>query len=840
MTPKNKQNRQKEKVMNNTNENKTSDIYLAHVDFETGRTQSFQEHTDNVTSYAKSICPMEEIQKLVEAAALFHDAGKLSDDVQKDFQDILKKGDQAHRNDLDHSTAGGRMLWKMMRQKTAAELLSTVVYSHHGISDCIDFESGCTLQERRAEKECQEDIVKERFFQIFDKEKIQKVCEAADAQYVQINKKIGMFVRKSTKQNRHCGNGYFYIGMYFRVLLSMLLDSDWTDTEKFFQNEELKQRISKKEIQKIWQQSIQCFENYLNHEIRNKAENGQSLQAVRQEISERCYEEAEKETRLYRLTVPTGAGKTLSSLRFALYRAERTQKQHIIYVAPFNSILSQNADEIRRAVDDPDIVLEHHCNVILSEGKQEKDYKKLTETWDVPIIMTSAVQVLNVLFSGQKRDIRRMHTLCNSVIIFDEVQAIPKKCMELFNLAVNFLTNFAESDVVLCSATQPSIKDLKENNLSECMEMTGIIEKYEETFRRTDIVDLTETEAYPGGMEIEDLCDFTLQQAETFRNVLVIVNTTECAKQVYEKIKSSCSDEDQVFHLSNKLCPQNKEDTLETVHAALRKNRESGYTGRVICISTPVVEAGVNFSFGCVIRSKAGLDHVIQAAGRGNRHKEYPWFGKIYIVQLTNEAESLEKLPEIQEEQRAVQKLLEQFRSKPEIFEKRLDSSKAIAIYYQYYYQVLQADITKFPAKNYKTTLLEMLGKNCPGRKQYWHKFEQEYKGGMAQAFATAGKEFEVISNDYKIPVVIPYNDEAKKLIAAFVGADGEYLPWEEKQRILRELQKYTVGISEVQKERLNNAIYQISDEEILVLSEGYYSNEVGVLEEPQMNFENY
>ena len=111
--------------MNNTNENKTSDIYLAHVDFETGRTQSFQEHTDNVTSYAKSICPMGEIQKLVEAAALFHDAGKLSDDVQKDFQDILKKGDQAHRNDLDHSTAGGRMLWKMMQQKTAAELLCT-------------------------------------------------------------------------------------------------------------------------------------------------------------------------------------------------------------------------------------------------------------------------------------------------------------------------------------------------------------------------------------------------------------------------------------------------------------------------------------------------------------------------------------------------------------------------------------------------------------------------------------------------------------------------------------------------------------------------------------------
>lgn len=123
MTPKNKQNRQKEKAMNNTNENKTSDIYLAHVDFETGRTQSFQEHTDNVTSYAKSICPMEEIQKLVEAAALFHDAGKLSDDVQKDFQDILKKGDQAHRNDLDHSIRR----WTDAMENDAAENSSRAV-----------------------------------------------------------------------------------------------------------------------------------------------------------------------------------------------------------------------------------------------------------------------------------------------------------------------------------------------------------------------------------------------------------------------------------------------------------------------------------------------------------------------------------------------------------------------------------------------------------------------------------------------------------------------------------------------------------------------------------------
>ena len=164
-----------------------------------------------------------------------------------------------------------------------------------------------------------------------------------------------------------------------------------------------------------------------------------------------------------------------------LYTMRKKTKTADYYIAPFNSILEQNAEEIRKATGMSTAVLEHHCNVICEEGEEEK-YHNLTETWDVPIIVTTAVQILNTLFSDQKGSIRRMHNLCNSIIIFDEVQAIPKKCMELFNLAVNFLTNFAESDVVLCSATQPSIKDLKENNLSECMEMTEIIESMKKPF----------------------------------------------------------------------------------------------------------------------------------------------------------------------------------------------------------------------------------------------------------------------------------------------------------------------------------------------------------------------
>lgn len=198
----------------------------------------------------------------------------------------------------------------------------------------------------------------------------------------------------------------------------------------------------------------------------------------------------------------------------------------------------QNAEEIRKAIGKADVVLEHHCNVVCEEGEEDQ-YRKLTETWDSPIIVTTAVQILNTLFSAQKSCIRRMHTLCNSIIIFDEVQAIPVKCMELFNLAVNFLTQFCGTTVVLCSATQPTLAPIKENNICECIEMAGRPEKYANAFKRTDIKDATEL--YPGGMEIEDLSEFVKEKTEQYQSTLVILNTTACAMNTFQQLKSDMS-----------------------------------------------------------------------------------------------------------------------------------------------------------------------------------------------------------------------------------------------------------------------------------------------------------
>ena len=421
-----------------------------------------------------------------------------------------------------------------------------------------------------------------------------------------------------------------------------------------------------------------------------------------------------------------------------------------------------------------------------------------------------------------------MHTLCNSIIIFDEVQAIPVKCMELFNLAVNFLTQFCGTTVVLCSATQPTLVPIKENNICECIEMAGRPEKYADAFKRTDIKDATEL--YPGGMEIEDLSEFVKEKTEQYQSTLVILNTTACAMNTFQQLKEICPQEYNLFHLSNNMCPQHKLDTLKAIKQILNEQSK-----KIICVSTQVVEAGVNFSFGCVVRSKAGLDNIIQAAGRCNRHKELGRMGTVFIVQMSKEAERLSHLQEIRNVQAALQKVLEDYKNNSLKFRDTLDSEEAIKSYYLNYYSQLRTNETKFLIDKQTTTIIELLGENKVGQLQYIRRNGEKVKTKLPQAFLTAGQAFEVISNDYKVSVVVPYNDEARELLDKL---SQDYLEIEEQKKILKKLQRYTVGISEKRKEKLGNAKYEICNGEILVLCDGYYDKEVGVVDEPNMELQ--
>lgn len=811
--------------------NKDRNEYLAHVDWSSGRRQSMKEHSDNVAFLASEMCMLPELRDFAWMVGKLHDAGKLGSENQQDFENILLHGDGVHRNDLDHSTAGGwigeDLIEKMIEDprvyKAVAELLSNAIYFHHGIGDCISLKTGELVTEQRRRKEIAYEEIDQRFFQIYDRKVLEEKCVDLRKAYLQIDKKIDSFKRKYNMPKNNCGTPYFYMGMYLRVLLSLLIDADWTDTACFFQNEPLKTRIPSEEMQRIWEKTTLYFENYLVAEVEGNPDNGSALNQIRQKISETCRDVAKTEENLYRLTVPTGAGKTLSSLRFALHHAKEKKKQHIFYVAPFNAILEQNAEGIRKATGNPEIVLEHHCNVVCEEGEEEK-YRSLTETWDVPIIVTTAVQMLNTLFSDKKSSIRRMHTLCNSIIIFDEVQAIPVRCMELFHLAVNFLSKFCNTTIILCSATQPSLAKLQENNICPCKEMVDHMEMYQEQFRRTSIIDGTKLQ--DRAMTIENLADFAWQNTEQYHSTLCIVNTTAAAFQLFQELKRNCTEDYNIYHLSNNMCPQHKLDTLEQIRKGLKDRQR-----KIICVSTQLVEAGVNFSFGCVIRSKAGLDNVIQAAGRCNRHKEFTQLGAVYIVDISKDVEKLDKLYEIAAAQQALQKTLDDFDANPEYFHQCLDSEQAVTEYYRNYQDQIRLNETKFPVPEYDTTLVELLGKNKTGTSQYCRTHGmKKSETRIPQAFATAGKIFEVIEDNHKVNVVVPYCEEARELVEELVACENS-----DGSKIIRKLQRYTVGITIQRKENLSNAIHEYYDGKIFMLADGYYDNEVGVVDEPIM-----
>lgn len=344
--------------MKNKREEVLSERDLAHVDYETQRCQNMKTHAGNVALFAGEACAISELRPLIELTGLLHDAGKLGAENQDDFENILKLGNEVHKRGLDHSTAGGILAQELIKAWPVSEFISTLIYFHHGLGDCINLENGRSLRELRQEKEIEYGLIKEKFFEIYDKKLLEKYCSAAIVSYKSIYEKVKSFIKKCDLSQQKYGNGYFFMGMYLRVVLSLLIDADWTDTACFFQDILLSKRISAERTQEIWKECIDNFAQYLEKEVRNNSDNGNLLNSFRQEISDSCREASEKDQKLYRLTVPTGAGKTLSSLRFALYHAQKTKKQHIIYIAPFNSILEQNADEIRKAVGNSSVVLE--------------------------------------------------------------------------------------------------------------------------------------------------------------------------------------------------------------------------------------------------------------------------------------------------------------------------------------------------------------------------------------------------------------------------------------------------------------------------------------------------
>lgn len=320
---------------------------------------------------------------------------------------LLKKHRKPKRfKKLDHSTAGGILAEKLMPDSAAAEIAASAIYSHHGIQDFYNPEHEKFLADLRREKssslpvdECIENLISD-----IGEDELNKYAKkaASESDFI-LNQAMADCVGTNAKYS----NKDFIVGMYQRMLISFLIDADRRNTEDYMNNGE---KFSVEPAsEELWNECLNNIEKKIE-----SLSDSKPINSLRRTISEICRQAAEEYNPRYILNVPTGAGKTLSSLRFAVANAKKFNKRRIIYAAPYQSITEQNADEIREALGRSDIVLEHHSNLIIENEAEQQRYDRLTEDWSSLVVVTTSVQFLNTLFSGRSGCVRRFQSLCNS------------------------------------------------------------------------------------------------------------------------------------------------------------------------------------------------------------------------------------------------------------------------------------------------------------------------------------------------------------------------------------------------------------------------------------------
>lgn len=758
-----------------------------------GRVQSVKEHTDGVCTIARKDARRFGTEAMTHLICWLHDMGK-NTAYSNTYQHTVGVGKIWEKEKPIHSHAGARLIDEQYGNVTTdsyalllAELSETVIMAHHGLFDCLSPEGQNHLFRKIHNQDYDYKEAKRLFFsEIASPEQIDSMFHKATAEMKVLFRK---FQNISLKKSELA----FYISLLFRMQLSMLVNADHADAAAFATGEQVP---SANGNIALWE----ACSTYLEQKL-STFENKTEIQSIRSEISRKLLEKTNEQKSIVQLTIPTGGGKTLSGLRYAVNYAKRFDKSRIIYVAPFNSILEQNAAVFKQFMPDDVEILEHFGDMIDDDSR----YSFFAENWSSPIIATSMVQFFNTLFFGKITSIRRMRGLLNAVIIIDEVQSVPVKCVTLFNLAVNFLAEVCGCTVVLCSATQPTLsEEIKHRlRLSSDDELVENRLAYIERFKRTEIVDCLTPEGYT----YVQTASFVLDKAQTAKSVLLIVNTKEAAKSVYTILKQRIPEEGTVvMHLSTHMCPSHRKSVLEVLRRRL-KNGE-----RVICVSTQLIEAGVDISFETVIRSLAGLDSIIQSAGRCNRNQETD-LGQVYIIRVADE--KTERIKEIRIGAALTERLMITMRKNPALFGGDITCDEAINRYYRDYYNAFGQELD-FPVTpgGIETSIFDLPSTNTRIRSM-----AKNPNRCMNQSFQTAGREFMVI-DDYSYSVLVPFGD-GKDYIRLLCSD----FPPQPAADLFRKLQPFTIGLSEKQCEGRT-----IKDKEtgILILKDGFYNSEYG------------
>lgn len=395
----------------------------------------------------------------------------------------------------------------------------------------------------------------------------------------------------------------FARSFYTRMLYSCLVDGDFLDTEAF---------MSRKSVKRGGYASIEALESRFSAYAQERwSRNDTELNRQRLAIRQQCEKMSAEKPGLYSLTVPTGGGKTAASMAFALKHAKKHGKKRVIYVIPYTSIIEQNSGVFEAALGEENVV-QHHSGVEQPDEESPDAARRrlAAENWDAPVIMTTAVQFLESLFANKPSRCRKLHNIADSVVVFDEAQMLPVRYLRPCIAAIAQLVANYKVTAVLCTATQPNLDPLFGEfglPITEiCPNISG------EVFRRVRYRDIRDWD--------EDRLFTQLQQSP---QGLCIVNTRKKALELYNRLGGTGN-----YHLSTRMTPRHRKQVL----AEIRRRLGNGLPCRVV--STSLVEAGVDVDFPAVYREIAGMDSIVQAAGRCNREGKRPEGGTVYLFQL--------------------------------------------------------------------------------------------------------------------------------------------------------------------------------------------------------------
>ena len=707
------------------------EAHLAHIR-EEGKgclaEQSIEEHCLNVARLAQELIYEDEdscgLKDLAYNAGLLHDFGK----YRPDFQRYILASSGANQSGkvppkAPHAIVGAIEARRLFDDPMIADTLAYCISGHHrGLYDHNEMERRLRHGEHK------------------------RWCDACE--------KLTSVEDLGTTDCDDVGEPYD-LQMAIRMLFSALVDADRLDTERFMTPDLSAERL-------------RIRGNYaslstLRERLRAKTESFSSapdtpVNRARASFLESCRDHgAESDPGIYTLSLPTGAGKTISSMAWALEMAIRNHHDRIIYVIPYTSIITQTAMVFREIFGEENI-LEHHSEVVVEQqteddksDEQMSRLKFLTENWDAPIILTTNVQFFESLFVSKPAKCRKVHSIANSVIVMDEVQALPEGFLSPILSAIDTLSEAFHCSILCCSATQPVYdEDLNSPDdgsdyytpLDTKGDLVPREAKYFVPFDRVDY------HLEPQTVTSQELADRLAAE----HSVLCVVNSRKDAGQVYRALRDLPKVKaDEVIHLSRSMCSAHLRKAIETIKERMR----DGEPTKVI--STQLIEAGVDLDFPCVWRAHSGLGSIIQAGGRCNREGKMERRGQVFVFSL---ADGSRPFGNIARGCNATKMLLHKLSNKitdptdPEV----------IAKYYRLYFK----DIPDFDTEGIEKDLTE----------------DPEDIN-----FESAAERFKLIDDEGTFPVIVPYMEEGKALVRKI--RNHEILTREDYHR----MQEYSVSL---------------------------------------------